>query len=160
MRKSTAFFILIIGSLFYTSAGFAQDVIFKKNGEEVKSKVIEVDKNEITFKTFDDPEFSSQKIKIQEVVKIRYEDGTEKIFPPKIPHYLGIGLGSSMPMGDFKSINISNPEAGYALPGGHLKIEVGFYIFRNLGLAASIGGFNNQLDSSRFIEPYKNVPRV
>ena len=58
----------------------AQDVITKKNSDDIKAKVLEVTTSEIKFKRFEDingPTFSLLK---SEVLMVRYENGTKDVF--------------------------------------------------------------------------------
>ena len=50
MKKKYYYLFIII---FYTSVYFAQDVITKKSGEDIKAKVLEVTTTEIKFNKFD-----------------------------------------------------------------------------------------------------------
>jgi hypothetical protein len=61
----------------------AQDVITKKNSDDIKAKVLEVTNSEIKFKRFEDingPTFSLLK---SEVLMVRYENGTKDVFNDK-----------------------------------------------------------------------------
>jgi hypothetical protein len=58
----------------------AQDVLTKKNGDDIKAKVLEVTTTEIKYKRFEDlngPTFSLLK---SEVLIVRYENGTKDVF--------------------------------------------------------------------------------
>jgi hypothetical protein len=62
------------------SVCFSQDLITKKNGEDIQAKVIEVGQTEIKFKRMDNlngPLFTVAKT---DVLMIRYENGTKDIF--------------------------------------------------------------------------------
>jgi hypothetical protein len=60
----------------------AQDVLVKKSGEEIKVKVIEVGIHEIKYKMFDNPDGPVFVMKKDELLKIRYENGTETLILP------------------------------------------------------------------------------
>jgi hypothetical protein len=75
MKKSIVFILFLISSI-----SFAQDLLTKKNGEDISAQVLEVDITEIKYKKFDDlngPVFTILK---SEVLLIRYENGTKDIF--------------------------------------------------------------------------------
>jgi hypothetical protein len=77
MRK---ILFLIVLTVFNFSKSYSQDLITKKNGEDLKVKVLEVNISEIKYKKFDNlngPIFSILK---SEVLIIRYENGTKDIF--------------------------------------------------------------------------------
>lgn len=79
--------IIIVLSLFlYSSIGFAQDVLTKKNGEDILAKVLEVTTTEIKYKKSDNPNGPTFTILKSEVLLIRYENGTKDVFnePQKV----------------------------------------------------------------------------
>ena len=59
---------------------YSQDIITKKNGEDLKAKVIEVSLNDISFKKFDNTDGPTYRIPKSDVLMIRYTDGTKDIF--------------------------------------------------------------------------------
>ncbi len=59
---------------------FSQDLIIKKNGEEIKAKVSEVNQSEIKYKKIANLTGPVYTISKSEVIMIRYEDGTNDIF--------------------------------------------------------------------------------
>ena len=70
----------IITMLLFTNIITSQDVITKKTGEDIQSKIIEVTQNEVKFKKFDNidgPIFSMLK---SEILMVRYKNGTKDIF--------------------------------------------------------------------------------
>ena len=71
--------ILIISLIFFNNI-FSQDIIIKKNGDEIKSKVIEVGTIEIKFKNFDNLTGPTYSILKAEVFVIKYENGTKDVF--------------------------------------------------------------------------------
>jgi hypothetical protein len=77
-NRIKCFFLSILISL--TSIGFSQDVIFLKNGDEIKSKVLEVTTDEVKYKKWeniDGPSYSSLK---SDVFMIKYLNGTKDVF--------------------------------------------------------------------------------
>lgn len=63
-----------------TSSAFAQDLITKKNGEDVKAKVLEVTPSEVKYKLFDEPNGVTYTAKKSELLMIRYESGRNEVF--------------------------------------------------------------------------------
>lgn len=59
---------------------FSQDILFKKNGEELKAKVLEVGVSEIKFKHFDYQDGPTIIIEKSELFFIKYENGRKEIF--------------------------------------------------------------------------------
>lgn len=57
----------------------AQDVITKRNGEDIQAKILEVNQTEIKYKRFDNPEGPTFVIPKSEILIIRYENGTNEV---------------------------------------------------------------------------------
>lgn len=74
-------FILLLG--FASQLVFAQDVIYKLNGEEIKSKVIEITDDYIKYKKYDYEDGPLRNIKIDDVYMIIYENGQKEKFTIK-----------------------------------------------------------------------------
>lgn len=72
--------LLTLLSVFLFSTLFAQDKIFKKNGEVIEAKVKAITTESITFKKFDNPDGPDYSIPKQDVVKIKYQNGSQDIF--------------------------------------------------------------------------------
>ena len=72
--------IQIIGFLLISNNIFSQDLIFLKNGEEIKSKVIEIDTLKIKYKEFSNLEGPIYTIMKYNVFIIKYENGEDEIF--------------------------------------------------------------------------------
>jgi hypothetical protein len=71
---------LLVSQLFIATFCFSQDIIVKSNGDEIKTKIIEVNQLEIKYKNFDyisGPSFSLLK---SDVFMVRYENGTKDVF--------------------------------------------------------------------------------
>ena len=81
MKKKYYYLFIII---FYTSVYFAQDVITKKSGEDIKAKVLEVTTTEIKFNKFDMPNSPIFSLLKSDVLIIRYQNGTKDIFNNEI----------------------------------------------------------------------------
>ena len=57
----------------------AQDVLFKKNGEEIKVKVLEFLQTEVKYKNFDNPDGPVYTISKSDIVRIKYANGTDEV---------------------------------------------------------------------------------
>lgn len=77
MKKALFTFLSIL--LIGLSAS-AQDLITKKDGEDIQAKVLEVGPDEIKYKKFDNLEGPTIIIFTSDVLMIRYENGTKDIF--------------------------------------------------------------------------------
>ncbi len=75
-HRLSAFLVFFLFAL----ATQAQDYIYMKDGSEYKSKVEEITPELIKFKKFDQPEGPVRTVKVQDVISIRYQDGTEEVF--------------------------------------------------------------------------------
>ncbi|MCF8373210.1 MAG: hypothetical protein K9H64_16445 [Bacteroidales bacterium] len=75
--------ILVV--VFFTIVGnylFAQDVIYKQNGDEIKSKIIEITFETIKYKEFDFQDGPTKHINASEVFMIIYESGKRELITP------------------------------------------------------------------------------
>ncbi|MFY0687940.1 MAG: hypothetical protein JXQ90_12285 [Cyclobacteriaceae bacterium] len=75
MKKS----ILTLVCVLSTYLLFAQDYIIKKDGSEIRAKVLEVGTTEIKYKLFVNPDGPTIAIFNRDVMMIRYENGTNHI---------------------------------------------------------------------------------
>ena len=81
MKKNNMKKIILIA--FYLSISvftFSQDLLTKKNGEDIKVKVTEINQTEIKFKKTDNLSGPTFTISKSEALMIRYEDGTKEMF--------------------------------------------------------------------------------
>ena len=77
-------FFLLVASLACAPA-FAQDFILNKNGDEVKARVLEITPTEIKFKRFDNLEGPVIILAKNDVMMIKYENGTKDVFTASAP---------------------------------------------------------------------------
>lgn len=68
--------------LLYFLSGFlyGQDLITKKNGEDIKAKVVEITDDHVKYKRFENIDGPLISIKKKDVLIIRYSNGTNEIF--------------------------------------------------------------------------------
>lgn len=78
MKKQILFIILSV-MLFGSYTLYAQDLIVKRNGDEIKAKVLEISVTEIKYKNFDNINGPLYTILKRDVLFIRYENGTKEI---------------------------------------------------------------------------------
>ena len=76
--KKLLFFLLLM--VLATNFSFAQDMITKKTGEDIKAKVLEVSTTKIKYYKFDMPDGPIYTILKSDVLIIRYQNGTKDIF--------------------------------------------------------------------------------
>ncbi len=58
----------------------AQDLITKKNGEDVQAKILEVNQRDIKYKRWDNLEGPTFTLLKSEILLVRYENGTNEVF--------------------------------------------------------------------------------
>ncbi|MCX6187076.1 MAG: hypothetical protein NTU43_08785 [Bacteroidetes bacterium] len=76
MKHLKLFFIAFL----ITSSVFAQDILVLRNGNEIKSKVLEITPTEIKYNKYDSKSSVLITILKSEVFMIKYEDGTKDLF--------------------------------------------------------------------------------
>ncbi len=74
--------ILFVLSVLLVSAvtASAQDIITKKNGEDIKAKVLEIDNSNVKYKLFDEPDGVTYTMPKTQILMIRYESGRNEVF--------------------------------------------------------------------------------
>lgn len=72
--------VLLLGALVCTLAATAQDVIVKKSGAEIKTKVLEITDSHIKYRLFSSLNGPIYNVKKSDVSKIRYEEGRTEEF--------------------------------------------------------------------------------
>jgi len=75
---------LLLVLFFLAIAAQAQDYIYMKDGSEYKAKVEEITPDIIKFKKFDQPDGPVRIVKVQDIISIKYQDGTEEVFSKTI----------------------------------------------------------------------------
>lgn len=78
MKKSIVVFLLFTFSL------FSQDIIYKNDGSEIKSKVIEISSDVIKYKKFSNLDGPLYNLSKAEVFMIVYENGEREVFKSKV----------------------------------------------------------------------------
>ena len=82
MKTISKSIIYVVIYLLSTNS-YAQDIITKRDGTDIKAKILEIGASEISYKKFDNqsgPKYISLK---SEILMIRYENGTKDIFDHK-----------------------------------------------------------------------------
>lgn len=74
------FLILLTTSVFICFTSVAQDLLTKRNGEEVKVKVTEVTSTDVRYKVYDNQEGPVYTLSKTEVFSVKYQNGTKDIF--------------------------------------------------------------------------------
>lgn len=80
MKKIILFATFVLLSMMTAKA---QDIITKKNGDDIKSKIIEVGTNEIKYKLYDEPDGATYILRKNDILLITYETGRREVFNEK-----------------------------------------------------------------------------
>lgn len=83
MKNILVLFILV----FTTISSFAQDIITKKNGDEIQAKVLTVNNKEISYLKWNNQNGPTYTIAIDEVFMIKYENGEKDVFNEAIQQH-------------------------------------------------------------------------
>jgi hypothetical protein len=73
-------FLLTIGGCLLLTLSYGQDVLIKRTGDEVQTKVLEITPTEIKYKRFDNLEGPTISILKADVFMIKYENGSRETF--------------------------------------------------------------------------------
>jgi hypothetical protein len=131
MKKSrTIILIIFVMTCFCTSA---QDIITLKNGDEIKSKVMEISSSEIKYKRFDNLGGPTVVIEKEKVFAITYENGTREVINAISDK--SIVIQETKPVEKSKStlakpnIGIFFNPSGFAIPGPMVGAEFSAGLF-------------------------------
>lgn len=78
IMKKQILLLLVLGLI--SVSAFSQDIIVKRNGDEIESKVLEISTETIKYKEFDFQDGPTRNIKISDVFMIIYENGKREKF--------------------------------------------------------------------------------
>lgn len=73
--------IIFLFILFISANVFSQDTIYKRNGEVINAKVLEVELNVIKFKKTSNPDGPLYSLPKSQIALIQYKNGSKDIFP-------------------------------------------------------------------------------
>ena len=108
MKKVLLFFMLLLA----TSA-FAQDVIVKKDGSTILSKVIEIGTSEVKYKKYSNPDGPTYTIAKSEIQAINYENGEKETFTDAVV------TPSPQPQQDFNYNNYTTTQVVEGIAAGN-----------------------------------------
>lgn len=74
--------LLFLLMLACSTCTYAQDVIVKKDGSTIPSKVLEIGQDDIIYKRYDQPNGPTYSIKKSEIQSINYQNGAKDTFSP------------------------------------------------------------------------------
>ena len=73
-------FFTIIALLAINNIVFSQDIITKKSGEDIQTKVLEISHSEVKYKLYSNQEGPTYTLLKSDILMVRYENGTKDIF--------------------------------------------------------------------------------
>ena len=80
---------IIAAVLFSAVSASAQDIITKKNGEDIRAKVLEVDNTNVRYILFDEQDGPVYTVRKSEILMISYPSGRREVFGNVSPSYYG-----------------------------------------------------------------------
>src|SRR5512133_777320 len=84
--------LFILLSLLIFNLAKGQDIIYKNNGMEIKSSVIEITLDAVKYKDFEQQDGPIRNIPINEIFMIIYKNGTREVFKGKNEEVKGQGI--------------------------------------------------------------------
>src|SRR5687768_14031023 len=73
-------YLFILALLYIAQAVLGQDIIILQNGDEIQSKVLEINATEIKYRKYDNPDGPLYTLQKNEVFMIKYANGTRDVF--------------------------------------------------------------------------------
>ena len=80
MKKIVTLFTFFLALFLAPAWSFAQDVIFKSSGEEIKAKIVEIEDLKVKYRKFDNLEGPIYNMAKSEILLIRYQNGSIEVF--------------------------------------------------------------------------------
>jgi hypothetical protein len=174
--KRQKFLLLTLLALFVASSAFGQDMIVKRDAEEIEAKVVKVTDIHIKYRRFSNPAGPVYNVAKAEVLMIKYENGEKDVFtapttPTTAPQasLSGFGTTTSVPAGVMTTSNGWLYMGGQRIPfrqakeyarpfaeaTKHLKRARGY----NAGgwISSSIGGICLGMGIVGLVSPHDNL---
>ncbi|CAA9247351.1 MAG: hypothetical protein AVDCRST_MAG95-1705 [uncultured Adhaeribacter sp.] len=110
--------ILMLLCLGCFAGAYAQDIIIKRNGEEISATILELSPDLVKYKRFDYPDGPIISIFKSEVFMIKYANGTKETFgaPPAVPSASASSVPIYPPVQ--QEIKLGGPRLGFTIIGG------------------------------------------
>ena len=104
----------------------AQDVLLKRNGEEIQVKVQEITLNEVKYKRFDNLEGPVISIAKRDVFMIKYENGTKEVFNETAPAAATSTSSAGQRWRDYdqQSLKLAGPRIGFTVLSNKYRDEI------------------------------------
>jgi len=108
--------LLTLLAFFMLLASQAQDILIKRNGEELNVKVLEITLNEVKYKRFDYLEGPTISILKSDVFMIKYENGSKTVFTEAAPQVASPQPAYYEP----QHLKLSGPRLGFTIISSRL----------------------------------------
>ena len=142
-------FLLALIVLYFVSQRLqAQDVIVKKDGITILSKVLEVNEANLKYKKFKNPQGPTYSISLSEIMSVNYENGEKDVFDEFKKHTTGSEVNSiavSKPSEKNNSI-ISKYNKLYSVNGLFSGGKTAKKVFFSLGVSNTSIMVNDDLE--------------
>lgn len=131
-KRLSSIVSLLIACMVLPATSFAQDIIMKKNGDEINSKVLEINDSEIKYKKFDNIDGPSYILPKSEVFMIKYADGRKVIINRM-----------DVPDASEPKKEIANEKKIFQEKKSYISLGYGFGTFLGVGSASWLFGNNS-----------------
>ena len=150
--------ILVLFCLLFSISLMAQDKIFLKSGDTLSVIISTRDNDQVTYTSYDDPEFNTLSITTDQVLKIQLNNGKIIDFKKsKYPrYYAGVFFGDGIPVSDFANANVEDNRSGFAEDKGFISFEGRMPLFRFIGLEADISVGSFGVNSGPYFQYIRN----
>lgn len=112
------YYFILLSFLFIAHTTLAQDIIIKRNGDEISSKVLEVTVETIKYQRLDNPEGPIISILKNEVFMIKYANGTKETFTTN--RTTGTYPATSPRTDIIETVHLNGPRIGFTIVSGTL----------------------------------------
>ena len=117
--------LIVLSALLVCAAtASAQDMITKKNGEDIKAKVLEIDNSNVKYKLFDEPNGVTYTMPKSQILMIRYESGRNEVFNTASTPSYGYGAINREPAAGIRE-GMKYKELKYIYHYGDWRSELG-----------------------------------
>lgn len=129
-------FITLAFIIFFFGKNYSQDIIIKRNGDEIKAKVIEITNTLVKYKKHSNLSGPIYNIEKKNILMIRYQNGEKDIFETTKTKQIANTMKLDMDGGyfkgntpiskkEFKKILFTNPKAKKMFKSANLVIATG-----------------------------------
>ncbi len=150
--------IVFVFCVFMSLNSFAQDRIIMESGDTLKVVVANRDKKNVSYVSYDDPEFKTSVLSTERISKIIFDNGKVIDFKKaKYPGaYVGIAIGPNMAVSDFAQTYYNDDRSGFAKGGIGFGVEGRFPIYKFIGVGACLNFGTFGVDEESYFRQYNS----